>query len=688
MKILPVSNLSFAWQYLKTEKKAFILAIIFVIINALLQTLTPVSIEYLINNAIKTPNYELLWKVISGMCLLFLLEAGLFRTQVKTVGYAAQRIMVKIRTKLFGHLQNLPTSYFGQNQSGDLISRINSDTTLLDNFLGQYIFSFTSSFFVFIAFGIYLLILNPVLALVAYFGVFITFLISYASSSIGKRINKKALSNNGILKSYLSDNLNNYQVIQAYNIHASLSSNFQAINAENQKVNFAGRIFTNIFNPIYNFTSYLAVLLILIAIFYFKLGANQLYIGTLVAFLFATIKFFTPLRDLGSVFGSLAEVQAALGRIREILDEPVSDVFKLNKDMVQDSPLEGWQAKPDGVDTMAKKTNLDLVKQPNDNGEAEATSTTESEDSRGLKFSSTAANSTAIQFNNVSFQYTNTDNQVFDSISFSVPTNSKFAIIGPTGEGKSTIAKLMSGLLSPNSGTVKVFDRELKEWTQSDFYNTIGFILQDPFLFTGTVASNIAYGNPRYEQFNMEIIEEKAKGVEIPLLRGGSEADGVDSVTEKTDLDSKNQGTYNGDTEAASTTENRLDNPGELKFSSTDRLIQALIADIQEHNLGSIIPTLPEFLATEVNNNSQNISQGQRQIVNFIRVLLREPQILILDEATANLDTITETYLQTALDKLTNKVTQIIIAHRQNTIKDADQIMLVGGGKVELTKNK
>jgi ATP-binding cassette, subfamily B, bacterial len=123
---------------------------------------------------------------------------------------------------------------------------------------------------------------------------------------------------------------------------------------------------------------------------------------------------------------------------------------------------------------------------------------------------------------------------------------------------------------------------------------------------------------------------------------------------------------------------------GGLKFSATDALIQALITDIQDHDLGSIIPNLAEFLKTQVNNNSQNISQGQKQIVNFIRVLLREPKILILDEATANLDTITERFLQLALDKLTNKVTQIIIAHRQNTIQDADYIMQVGGGRVSV----
>jgi ATP-binding cassette, subfamily B, bacterial len=632
----PASNSAFAWQYLKTEQKAFILALFFILLNAGLQTLTPVAIEYLINNTIKVVNYTILWQVTAGMCVLFLIEAFIFQTQVKTVGYASQRIMVKIRTDLFRHIQNLKSDFFGQNQSGDLISRINSDTTLLDNFLGQYIFAFTSSFFVFLAFGIYLAILNWQLALLAYVGVVLTVIISYIINPIVKRTNKFGLESNGKLKGYLADNLNNYQVIQAYNIHTNLSGEFHNFNVENQKTNERSRIFTNIFAPIYNLAGNFALLLILTLVFYYKFGSTSIEIAALIAFVFATLKFFAPLRELGSVFGSLAEAVAAMTRIREILYEPVNNVFKK-----ENSPY---------IKAVDNKLPLDkgLAAQAD----------------WGLEGNTLKLGDIAINFTNVSFTYPNTEQSILDNISFQVPTNSKFAIIGPTGEGKSTIAKLMSGLLSPNSGAVKVFNKELKDWSQDEFYNTIGFILQDPFLFTGTVASNIVYGNPRYKKFHegvggINIDSEKAEVVKLPLDKGlaaqadwGLKGDAPDS--------------------------------GGLKFSATDALIQALITDIQDHDLGSIIPNLAEFLKTQVNNNSQNISQGQKQIVNFIRVLLREPKILILDEATANLDTITERFLQLALDKLTNKVTQIIIAHRQNTIQDADYIMQVGGGRVSV----
>jgi ATP-binding cassette, subfamily B, bacterial len=565
----PLSTVNFAWNYIQTEKKSFAIALLFVIFNAGIATTTPMAIEFLVQNAIVNGNFDLIFKVVVGMCVIFAIEAMIFRYQVLMVGWAAQRIMLKIRSDLFQRLQFLKSEYFGRNQSGDLISRINSDTTKIDDFLGQYLFSFTSSFFVFLAFGIYLATLNLNLALIAYFGVFLTIIVSYSLSPIIKSTNSKALSSNGQVKGFLADNLNNFQVIESYNINQSMVNDFESLNLDNQKANYKSRIFTNIFGSIYNFTGNIAIGLVL-AFALWTAQTNLQNIAELLAFVFATIKFFGPMRDLGSVFSSMAESAAALVRVREILDEPINDAF--------------------------------------------STSTDET------KFDTNSKN--AVSFANVSFAYPSLDKKVLDSISFQVPINCKFAIIGPTGEGKSTIAKLISGLLSPTSGDIQILGKPLKDWNQSDFYSQVGFILQDPFLFNGTVASNIIYGNPSYQDYVLQ------------------------------------------------------------SQNASDDLIPKLIKDIQIHNLDSIIPNLEEFLNTEVTNNSQNISQ--KQIINFIRVLLREPKILILDEATANLDTITEKYLQDSLDKLTSKVTQIIIAHRQNTIKDADYVMLVGGGKVEV----
>ena len=164
-KPTPISNTSFAWKYLTTEKSSFSLALLFVLINSALQITTPEVIKYIINTVIPVKDYNLLLIITVIMLGVFLIQGLIFRSQVETVGYAAQRIMLKIRSNLFSHIQKLNLEFFNQNSSGDLISRINSDTTIVDNFLSQYIFAFTSSFFVFIGFGGYLAYLNLPLAL-------------------------------------------------------------------------------------------------------------------------------------------------------------------------------------------------------------------------------------------------------------------------------------------------------------------------------------------------------------------------------------------------------------------------------------------------------------------------------------------------------------------------------------------
>ncbi|MBC7406593.1 MAG: ABC transporter ATP-binding protein [Candidatus Parcubacteria bacterium] len=574
-KPTPISNSSFAWKYLTTEKTSFSLALLFVLINSGLQIATPEVIKYLINIVIPTKDYKLLLIVTVIMLGVFLIEGLIFRSQVKTVGYAAQRIMLKIRSNLFSHIQKLNLEFFNQNSSGDLISRINSDTTIVDNFLSQYIFAFTSSFFVFIGFGGYLAYLNLPLALLAYASIIIVIIISLFLRPIILGTNRRALEINGTLKKVLADNLNNYQVIQAYNIQNQLVQEFEVANLKAQQLNYHNRIFINFFNPIYNLAGNLALGIIL-GFILFSSGSLR-DIGLVIAFVYAVTKFFGPLRELGAVFAQLAESVAALDRIRQILNHPVTDLFY--------PTLPGDPSRP-------------------------------APDNHKL----------ALEIKDLSFKYDNNPEFTLQEVTFEVLANSKLAIIGPTGEGKSTLAKLIAGLLEPTTGTLKVMGRDLKDWDREEFYNTVGFILQDPFLFSGSVASNIVYGNPKYEHYNLLEDKKEAK-------------------------DSQNQ------------------------------LITSLIEDINVHRLDQIIPNLNEFLSVIVSNNSQNISQGQKQIINFIRVLLREPKLLILDEATANLDTVTEQYLQQALDNLTHKTTQIIIAHRQNTIKDANQILMVGGGR-------
>jgi ATP-binding cassette, subfamily B, bacterial len=242
-----------------------------------------------------------------------------------------------------------------------------------------------------------------------------------------------------------------------------------------------------------------------------------------------------------------------------------------------------------------------------------------------------------MQFNNVTFSYPNNDKIILNNINLDLKKGKSYAFIGPTGEGKSTLVMLMAGLIQPNSGTVSYDGKNIQEYSRQELASKIGYILQDPFLYQGTILDNIVYGNDDF--IGNRFFDEYAST--------------VDSLTKPAD---------------------------------DQELEKKLLEVLTKKELVQLLDRFPEGLKTKVNNNSENISLGQKQIINFLRVILRGPEFLILDEATANLDTVTEQQLQLILDHLPDTTTMVIIAHRLNTVKNVDYKYQVGGGKVELIK--
>lgn len=239
-----------------------------------------------------------------------------------------------------------------------------------------------------------------------------------------------------------------------------------------------------------------------------------------------------------------------------------------------------------------------------------------------------------LELKNIQFQYPNNSKIILDNINLQFESGKSYAFIGPTGEGKSTLAMLISGLLKPTSGSIMYDNKNMLEYTRIELADKIGYILQEPFLFAGTILENIIYGNNNF--------------LENPIF----------------DHLAKN-----------------------LNYLENKELIEVLegkvLRILKQKKLIHLVEKFSGGLKTVVNNNSENISLGQKQIINFLRVILRDPKLLILDEATANLDTITETELQLILDDLPKTTTKLIIAHRINTIKNVDCKYLVAGGKVE-----
>jgi ATP-binding cassette subfamily B protein len=216
-----------------------------------------------------------------------------------------------------------------------------------------------------------------------------------------------------------------------------------------------------------------------------------------------------------------------------------------------------------------------------------------------------------LSFRNVSFEYPG-GKKVLHQATFDLEHGKAYALVGPTGGGKTTTASLMARLYDPGEGAVYLNGRDIRSYSPEERTRKIGFILQDPFLFSGTVRDNIVYGHEEYKDYTTE----------------------------------------------------------------------QLTAVLYEANLSGLMNRFPEGLDTKVMSSGNSISLGQKQLIAFMRATLRQPELLILDEATANIDTVTEQLLEDILAKLPAATTKVIIAHRLNTIDNVDQIFFINNCEI------
>ncbi len=221
-----------------------------------------------------------------------------------------------------------------------------------------------------------------------------------------------------------------------------------------------------------------------------------------------------------------------------------------------------------------------------------------------------------LEFRDVSFSYPG-GKDVLRHNSFRMEKGKTYALVGPTGGGKTTTASLIARLYDPTSGSVVLNGRDIRTFTPAERAQKIGFILQEPLLFSGTVRDNILYGNAQYQDYSNE----------------------------------------------------------------------QLVAALRESGLDALLSRFDEGLDTKLASTGDGISLGQKQLIAFIRAVLRNPELLILDEATANIDTVTEKMLEDILRRLPETTTRVIIAHRLNTIENADEIFFVNGGEITRAGN-
>jgi len=541
-------------ELIRHERKILWFALVAILINSGVNLFGPLMIGRAIDKYVMRGNYH--GVLVYAAILLAMYTLGLIASylQTKLMGGVGQRMLYTLRNAIFNKLQQLPVAFFNQNKAGDLISRVNNDTDKINTFFSQSLMQFIGSIAIMVGAGIFLLSINLKLGAATLIPGALAWTFTKILSAWVKRKNMANLKSVGGMSAEIQESLNNFRVIIAFNRRDYFRKRFDEANTDNYNTAIKAGIANNIFLPVYTLLSSVAQLVVL-AYGIYLISVGDFTVGLLVSYLSYANSFYNPLRQLATLWTSFQTAMAGWDRISQIL---------------------------------SLATNLVTVPEKS------------KETSEAL-----------LEFRNVHFAYPG-GNEILHNINFKLERGKTYALVGPTGGGKTTTASLIARLYDPTQGTVYLDGKDIRSYEAEVRTQKIGFILQEPFLFTGTVKENILYGNELHKDSNNEELEQA----------------------------------------------------------------------LGKSNLGSLLAIFENGLETKVLSSGDSISLGQKQLIAFMRAVLRDPEVLILDEATANIDTITEQLLSDILEKLPETTTRVIIAHRLNTIQNADEIYFVNSGEV------
>lgn len=543
--------------FMKGEKKQLMLAFTVMLVNSGLSLFTPFLIGYTIDHYIVTKNYNGLLTFCAILFCIYILSSVTEYFQTRVMGSIGQRMLYSLRNALFNKVQSLPVAFFNQNKAGDLISRINNDTQTVNQFFSQSLMQFVDSIFMMAVAAVFMLVLQPNLGGAGLLpGVMILIFVKLINPWV-KNKNAVSMQKSGLLSGEIQESLSNFRTILAFNRRDFFRAKFEKANTENYKASLISGFANATYAPVFTLFSNIAQLIVL-AYGIYLISIGSFTIGILISYLAYVQSFYRPLRQIATLWASFQTAMASWDRISVILS--------------LESDMESVPAQP-------------LQK---------------------------SGSSALLQFDDVSFRYPN-GKQVLENINIELHKGKTYAFVGPTGGGKTTTASLIARLYDPNEGIIALDGIPLKDYDAETLSKKIGFILQEPFLFNGTLKDNIIYGNT------------------------------------------------------------------EMKNISDESLLQLL----KEEGFEKLIGKFENGLQTKILVEGESMSLGEKQIIAFIRAVLRRPELLILDEATANIDTVTEKQLQEILDRLPEETTKVIIAHRLNTIANADQIFFVNAKKID-----
>lgn len=540
------------WKYAAPFKMRIALSVVFLILNSVATILTPL-IPGLAINAIVDGNETRLYV----MCGLFLANnTVLWLTsyqQVYQMTWVGQHALYRVSSDLFHHIGSLSLRFFDENETGRVMARMQNDVTVLQQVLSNGMISIFGSLIALIGILITLFVLDWELAALVSISVPVMAGTLWIWQRYARRSFLQARATISTVNATIQESVSGVRVIQSVSRERINSRSFNAVNEENRNANVESGKVSALVQPL---VALIAACALAVAIFVggSKVLDGSMQIGFLVSFTLYINRFFDPIRDMTQQYTNMQRATVAAERIFEILDWPqeVSDA-------------------PDAVE-------LETI-------------------------------SGDVEFKDVRFAYAMNNIEVIKGLNLHIKPGEHIALVGPTGAGKSTIISLLARFYDVTDGEVLVDGHDIRSLTMQSLRRQMGIVLQDPFIFMGTLRENITFGRP-------------------------------------------------------------------------DASDDDVVAAAQAVGLHDLVSQMPNGYETRVLPGGSNLSLGQRQLISLARALLVSPRILMLDEATAGIDTQTESLLQQGIARVMEGRTAIVIAHRLSTIRDSDRIVVLRGGEI------
>lgn len=485
------------------------------------------------------------------------------------------KTVLALRTRMSTHLYSLPIEYFHNHQRGDLLSRLTSDLDAVAETIGEGVPGLVSAIIGIIGATAMMLWISPILGT----SIIVIILIGIVCLTwLSKRARLVYLRNQnalGAFNSGIEEIVVGKPIIQTFGLEETTTRQVNILNDNLFKSMRSAAFTSQLVEPLVKFLNQFTYCLVAIQGGLMVLRGS-ISIGDIQAFFLYVGQVSDPLSRSSYIMTKFQETAAALGRIYEVIDAPSE---------IDDGKLT--------VSNSSSKTDRDAI----------STNT-----SMTANQTSNQAHMGTINFEHVDFGYT-PSNVFMKNINIHIPAGSMVAIVGPTGAGKSTLVNLIMRFYDIKNGRITIDGVDIRDLSRESLHNTVGMVLQDAWIFTGTIADNIGYGKPNATREEIEYV---------------------------------------------------------ARLAMADHFIR----------------TLPNGYDTMLNRGGDDLSQGQRQLITIARAFLADPSILILDEATANVDTRTEVEVQKAMNTLLKGRTSIVIAHRLSTIKNADFLLVVENGTI------